>query len=102
MFTSGLTMPAEASLTVFLPSIKATHRALRLEAAKPSTAPIAAVNGVDIFFMGTNDLCSSFGIPSQLDYDLARKSYSFSTEETVERHSVAIIGCEFFNPRRRI
>jgi 4-hydroxy-2-oxoheptanedioate aldolase len=37
---------------------------------------IAAVDGVDMLFIGTNDLCSSLGIPGQLDHELIRKAYS--------------------------
>jgi 4-hydroxy-2-oxoheptanedioate aldolase len=33
---------------------------------------IAAVEGVDLLFIGTNDLCSSLGIPGQLDHDKVR------------------------------
>jgi 2-keto-3-deoxy-L-rhamnonate aldolase RhmA len=33
---------------------------------------IAAVEGVDLLLIGTNDLCSSLGIPGQLDHDKGR------------------------------
>jgi 4-hydroxy-2-oxoheptanedioate aldolase len=36
---------------------------------------IAAVPGVDILFIGTNDLCSSLGIPGQLDHELVHDAY---------------------------
>lgn len=36
---------------------------------------IAAVEGVDMLFIGTNDLCSSLGIPGQLDHLLIRRAY---------------------------
>jgi 2-keto-3-deoxy-L-rhamnonate aldolase RhmA len=36
---------------------------------------IAAVPGVDILFIGTNDLCSSLGISGQLDHELVRDAY---------------------------
>jgi 4-hydroxy-2-oxoheptanedioate aldolase len=37
---------------------------------------IAAVEGVDVLFIGTNDLCSSLGIPGQLDHDKVRSAYA--------------------------
>jgi 2-keto-3-deoxy-L-rhamnonate aldolase RhmA len=36
---------------------------------------IAAVPGVDILFIGTNDLCSSLGVPGQLDHELVHDAY---------------------------
>jgi 4-hydroxy-2-oxoheptanedioate aldolase len=36
---------------------------------------IASVQGVDLLLIGTNDLCSSLGIPGQLDHDKVRNSY---------------------------
>jgi 4-hydroxy-2-oxoheptanedioate aldolase len=36
---------------------------------------IASVDGVDILFIGTNDLCASLGIPGQLDHDLVLEAY---------------------------
>lgn len=37
---------------------------------------IAAVVGVDMLFVGTNDLCASLGIPGQLQHELIRDAYS--------------------------
>jgi len=37
---------------------------------------IAAVNGVDAFMVGTNDLCAGFGIPGQHGHERVRKAYS--------------------------
>ena len=37
---------------------------------------IAAVEGVDLLLIGTNDLCSSLGIPGQLDHDKVRDAYA--------------------------
>jgi 4-hydroxy-2-oxoheptanedioate aldolase len=37
---------------------------------------IAAVEGVDLLFIGTNDLCSSLGIPGQLDHGTVRSAYA--------------------------
>ncbi|HTY65237.1 MAG TPA: aldolase/citrate lyase family protein [Rhizomicrobium sp.] len=37
---------------------------------------IAAVDGVDLLFIGTNDLCLSLGIPGQFDHALVRDSYT--------------------------
>lgn len=36
---------------------------------------IAVVPGIDILFIGTNDLCSSLGIPSEPDHELVRDGY---------------------------
>jgi 2-keto-3-deoxy-L-rhamnonate aldolase RhmA len=41
---------------------------------------IAAVDGVDMLFIGTNDLCSSLGIPGQLDHDSIRDAYARTIE----------------------
>ena len=37
---------------------------------------IAAVEGVDLLLIGTNDLCSSLGIPGQLDHHKVRSAYA--------------------------
>ncbi|GAA0531037.1 hypothetical protein GCM10009097_55550 [Pigmentiphaga daeguensis] len=37
---------------------------------------IAAVDGVDMLFIGTNDLCAELGIPGQLDHPLIRQAYA--------------------------
>ena len=36
---------------------------------------IAAVDGVDMLLIGTNDLCAEMGIPGQLDHDHVRDAY---------------------------
>jgi 2-keto-3-deoxy-L-rhamnonate aldolase RhmA len=36
---------------------------------------IAAVDGVDILFIGTNDLCAELGIDGQFEHELVRKAY---------------------------
>jgi 4-hydroxy-2-oxoheptanedioate aldolase len=41
---------------------------------------IAAVEGVDLLLIGTNDLCSSLGIPGQLDHDKVRSAYAKAME----------------------
>jgi 4-hydroxy-2-oxoheptanedioate aldolase len=47
---------------------------------------IAAVAGVDILFIGTNDLCSSLGISGQYDHDLVQDAYR-RTLEACRRHN---------------
>jgi 2-keto-3-deoxy-L-rhamnonate aldolase RhmA/uncharacterized protein (DUF1330 family) len=37
---------------------------------------IAAVSGVDMLLIGTNDLCASLGIPGQLDHELIQQAYA--------------------------
>jgi len=41
---------------------------------------IAAVAGVDMLFIGTNDLCASLGIPGQLDHERVRAAYARTLE----------------------
>ncbi len=41
---------------------------------------IAAVKGVDLLLVGTNDLCASLGIPGQLDHDKVRSAYAKAIE----------------------
>jgi 4-hydroxy-2-oxoheptanedioate aldolase len=41
---------------------------------------IAAVEGVDLLLIGTNDLCSSLGIPGQLDHEKVRSAYAKAME----------------------
>lgn len=49
-------------------------------AALAAVDEIAAVKGVDMLFIGTNDLCSSLGIPGKLDHQLVRDAYAKSIE----------------------
>ena len=37
---------------------------------------IAAVEGVDLLLIGTNDLCSSLGIPGQFEHGRVRDAYA--------------------------
>ena len=37
---------------------------------------IAAIDGVDLLFIGTNDLCASLGIPGQFEHEMIRDAYS--------------------------
>lgn len=46
---------------------------------------IAAVEGVDLLLVGTNDLCASLGIPGQLDHDKVRSAYA-KAMEACRRH----------------
>jgi 4-hydroxy-2-oxoheptanedioate aldolase len=46
---------------------------------------IAAVEGVDLLLIGTNDLCSSLGIPGQLDDDKVRSAYAKAMEACRKR-----------------
>jgi 2-keto-3-deoxy-L-rhamnonate aldolase RhmA len=41
---------------------------------------IAAVDGVDILFIGTNDLCAELGIDGQFEHELIRKAYHRTIE----------------------
>jgi 2-keto-3-deoxy-L-rhamnonate aldolase RhmA len=56
---------------------EATMVIVMIESAEALAAvdEIAAVDGVDLLFIGTNDLCSSLGIPGQLDHELVRDAY---------------------------
>jgi 4-hydroxy-2-oxoheptanedioate aldolase len=46
---------------------------------------IAAVDGVDVVFIGTNDLCASLGVPGQLDHPLVRDAYAHAIQ-ACQRH----------------
>ena len=46
---------------------------------------IAAVEGVDMLFIGTNDLCASMGVPGQFDHSLVRNAYA-KTAEVCRKH----------------
>lgn len=46
---------------------------------------IASVDGVDMLFIGTNDLCSSLGIPGKLDHPSIRSAYA-QCLEACRRH----------------
>jgi 2-keto-3-deoxy-L-rhamnonate aldolase RhmA len=41
---------------------------------------IAAVQGVDMLFIGTNDLCASLGVPGQLDHPKVHEAYARTFE----------------------
>lgn len=45
-------------------------------AALAAVDDIAAIDGVDLLLVGTNDLCASLGIAGQLDHALVRDAYS--------------------------
>jgi 4-hydroxy-2-oxoheptanedioate aldolase len=70
------------SAEVFEALNEATMVIVMIESAEALAAvdEIAAVDGVDLLFIGTNDLCSSLGIPGQLDHDLIRNAYARSIE----------------------
>ena len=55
----------------------ATMVVVMIESAEAAAAvdDIAAVEGVDMLFIGTNDLCASLGIPGQLDHQRIRAIY---------------------------
>ena len=66
---------------------QATMVIVMIESAEALSAvdEIAAVVGVDMLFIGTNDLCSSLGIPGQLDHEAVRNAYA-RTIEACRRH----------------
>ena len=57
---------------------EATMAVIMIESAEAlaEVDEIAAVEGVDLLLVGTNDLCSSLGIPGQLDHDMVRDAYA--------------------------
>jgi 2-keto-3-deoxy-L-rhamnonate aldolase RhmA len=61
---------------------KATMVIIMIESAEALAAvdQIASVEGVDMLFIGTNDLCMSLGIPGQLEHELVRDAYTRSIE----------------------
>ena len=67
-FSAAETMEALNEATMVIAMIESTE-------ALSSVEEIAAVEGVDLLLIGTNDLCSSLGIPGQLDQELVRDAY---------------------------
>jgi 4-hydroxy-2-oxoheptanedioate aldolase len=67
-FSAAETMEALNEATMVIAMIESTE-------ALSSVEEIAAVEGVDLLLIGTNDLCSSLGIPGQLDHELVRDAY---------------------------
>src|SRR5206468_4220345 len=57
------------------------------------------LDGVDMLFIGTNDLCSSLGIPGQLDHDLIRKAYVQCLEACRRRGKHLGVGGLSSNPQ---
>lgn len=57
---------------------EATMVLIMIESAEAlaNVEEIAAVQGVDLLLIGTNDLCSSLGIPGQLDHEKVRDAYA--------------------------
>lgn len=53
---------------------------------------IAAVDGVDILLVGTNDLCGALGIPGQLDHPLVRDAYARCLEACRTHHKALGVG----------
>jgi 4-hydroxy-2-oxoheptanedioate aldolase len=53
---------------------------------------IAAVEGVEVLFIGTNDLCSSLGIPGELDHELVRAAYQKTWEACRAHNKVLGVG----------
>jgi 4-hydroxy-2-oxoheptanedioate aldolase len=68
-------LPAEA---MFKALDDATMVIAMVESEKALEAldAIAAVDGVDVLLIGTNDLCASMGIPGQLDHPRIRDAYA--------------------------
>src|SRR6266550_5118788 len=67
-FSATETIEALNEATMVIAMIESTE-------ALSSVEEIAAVEGVDLLLIGTNDLCSSLGIPGQLDHELVRDAY---------------------------
>jgi len=67
-FSAAETIEALNEATMVIAMIESTE-------ALSSVEEIAAVEGVDLLLIGTNDLCSSLGIPGQLDHELVRDAY---------------------------
>lgn len=75
------------SVEIFEALNEATMVIVMIESAEALAAvdEIAAVKGVDMLFIGTNDLCASLGIPGQLDHELIRNAYA-RTLEACRKH----------------
>jgi 4-hydroxy-2-oxoheptanedioate aldolase len=66
------TFPAEETMSALN---AATMVVVMIESAEALTE-IASVEGVDLLLIGTNVLCSSLGIPGQLEHDLVCDAYT--------------------------
>lgn len=53
---------------------------LETEQAVSRAAEIAAVDGIDVVMIGTNDFAMSAGIPGQFDHDLVKQAYDTTAE----------------------
>jgi 2-keto-3-deoxy-L-rhamnonate aldolase RhmA len=60
---------------------------------------IAAVDGVDVLLIGTNDLCAELGIPGQLDHALIRDAYARTIDACRKRAKHVGIGGLAGNPK---
>jgi 4-hydroxy-2-oxoheptanedioate aldolase len=59
------------------------------QAALDAVEEIAAVEGVDMLLIGTNDLCSSLGVPGQHDHPLVRAAF-IRCIEVCRKHGLAL------------
>ncbi|MDH3239545.1 MAG: aldolase/citrate lyase family protein [Alphaproteobacteria bacterium] len=68
-----------------------TMRVAMLESPKAieNAEAIAAVDGIDMLLIGTNDLCAEMGIPGQLDHDDVRAAYQ-AMADACKAHGKAI------------
>jgi 2-keto-3-deoxy-L-rhamnonate aldolase RhmA len=68
-----------------------TVRVAMLESPKAveNADEIAAVDGIDMLLIGTNDLCAEMGIPGRLDHDDVRAAYKAMADACV-KHGKAI------------
>jgi 4-hydroxy-2-oxoheptanedioate aldolase len=69
------------------------------ETALAAVEEIAGVDGVDMLFIGTNDLCASLGIPGQLDHALVRDAYARTLEACLKRGKHVGVGGLAGQPR---
>jgi 2-keto-3-deoxy-L-rhamnonate aldolase RhmA len=68
-----------------------TLRIVMLESPEAITKAdeIAAVEGIDMLLIGTNDLCAEMGIPGQLDHERVRAAYQ-TMADACKSHGKAI------------
>lgn len=72
-FSATETIDAVNEATMVVVMIEGTEALAQVE-------EIAAVPGVDLLLIGTNDLCASMGIPGQHDHKLIRDAYARSID----------------------
>jgi 2-keto-3-deoxy-L-rhamnonate aldolase RhmA len=79
-FSAEETMSALNAATMVVIMIEAAEALAEID-------EIASVEGVDLLLIGTNDLCSSLGIPGQLEHGKVRDAYAKAIQPAANSES---------------